>query len=142
MSGSCDAVDCSPARLLCPWDSPGKNTGVDCHFLLQGDLPDPGIKPRSPALQANSLLTELRGNVYVNDNGASLVALVVMNPHSSSGDTGATGSIRGSGRSPAGGSGSPLQSSCLEHPMEPGRLQSIGSKKSRLNNSEKLRMDD
>ena len=22
-------------RLLCPWDSPGKNTGVDCHFLLQ-----------------------------------------------------------------------------------------------------------
>ena len=24
-----------PNRLLCPWDSPGKNTGVDCHFLLQ-----------------------------------------------------------------------------------------------------------
>ena len=24
------------ARLLCPWDSPGKNTGVGCHFLLQG----------------------------------------------------------------------------------------------------------
>ena len=24
-----------PTRLLCPWDSPGKNTGVDCHFLLQ-----------------------------------------------------------------------------------------------------------
>ena len=23
-------------RLLCPWDSPGKNTGVGCHFLLQG----------------------------------------------------------------------------------------------------------
>ena len=25
-----------PAKLLCPQDSPGKNTGVDCHFLLQG----------------------------------------------------------------------------------------------------------
>ena len=25
-------------RLLCPWDSPGKNTGVGCHFLLQGIL--------------------------------------------------------------------------------------------------------
>ena len=25
-----------PTRLLCPWDSPGKNTGVGCHFLLQG----------------------------------------------------------------------------------------------------------
>ena len=24
-----------PTRLLCPWDSPGKNTGVACHFLLQ-----------------------------------------------------------------------------------------------------------
>ena len=25
-----------PAWLLCPWDSPGKNTRVSCHFLLQG----------------------------------------------------------------------------------------------------------
>ena len=25
-----------PTRLLCPWDSPHKNTGVVCHFLLQG----------------------------------------------------------------------------------------------------------
>ena len=24
-----------PTRFLCPWDSPGKNTGVGCHFLLQ-----------------------------------------------------------------------------------------------------------
>ena len=24
-----------PTRLFCPWDSPGKNTGVGCHFLLQ-----------------------------------------------------------------------------------------------------------
>ena len=35
-----------PARILCPWDSPGKNTGVGCHFLLQGNFP--GIKPGSP----------------------------------------------------------------------------------------------
>ena len=26
-----------PARLLCPWDSPGNNTGVGCHFFLQGE---------------------------------------------------------------------------------------------------------
>ena len=25
----------SPTRLLCPWDFPGKNTGVGCHSLLQ-----------------------------------------------------------------------------------------------------------
>ena len=28
--------DFEPTRLLCPWDSPGKSTGTDCHFLLQG----------------------------------------------------------------------------------------------------------
>ena len=27
-----------PTRLLCPWDSLGKNTGVSCHFLLQKEL--------------------------------------------------------------------------------------------------------
>ena len=26
-------------RLICSWDSPDKNTGVDCHFLLQGIFP-------------------------------------------------------------------------------------------------------
>ena len=31
-----------PTRLLCPWDSPGKNTGVGCHFLLQGIFPTQG----------------------------------------------------------------------------------------------------
>ena len=31
-----------PARLLCPRDSPGKNTGVDCHLLLQGIFPTQG----------------------------------------------------------------------------------------------------
>ena len=28
-------VDSMPARLLCPWNSPGKHTEVDCHSLLQ-----------------------------------------------------------------------------------------------------------
>ena len=43
MSNSCNPMDCSPTRLLCPWDSPGKNTGVDCHFLLQGSFPTHGL---------------------------------------------------------------------------------------------------
>ena len=34
-----------PTRLLCPWDFPGKNTGVDCHFLLQGIFPTQGPNP-------------------------------------------------------------------------------------------------
>ena len=32
-----------PASLLCPWNSPGKNTGVGCHFLLQGIFPTQGF---------------------------------------------------------------------------------------------------
>ena len=39
-----------PTRLLRPWDFLGKSTGVGCHFLLQGNLPDPGIEPRSLVL--------------------------------------------------------------------------------------------
>ena len=37
----------------------------DLLFPSPGDLPDPGIEPRSPALQADSLLTELRGKPIV-----------------------------------------------------------------------------
>ena len=33
------------SRLLCPWDSPGKNTGVGCHFLLQGIFPNKELNP-------------------------------------------------------------------------------------------------
>ena len=59
MSDSCDPTDCSPpgssvhgslqARIL-EWDA----------ISFSGDLPNPGIQPRSPALQADSLLTELQ----------------------------------------------------------------------------------
>ena len=32
-----------PTRLFRPWDSPGKNTGVGCRFLLQGTFPTQGL---------------------------------------------------------------------------------------------------
>ena len=32
---SCARLFEAPTRLLCPWDSPGKNPGVGCHFLPQ-----------------------------------------------------------------------------------------------------------
>ena len=35
MSNSMRPHRWKPTRLSCPWDSPGKNTGVGCHFLLQ-----------------------------------------------------------------------------------------------------------
>ena len=54
-----------PTRFLCPWDSLGKNTRVGGHFLLQGDLPYPGIKPWSPPLRADSLPSEALRNPMV-----------------------------------------------------------------------------
>ena len=36
MSDSVQPHGVQPMRLLCPWDSPGENTGVGCHFPLQG----------------------------------------------------------------------------------------------------------
>ena len=35
MTDSVQPHGLQPTRLLCTWDSPGKNTGVGCHFLLQ-----------------------------------------------------------------------------------------------------------
>ena len=40
----CSPMGCSLARLLCPLDFPGKNTGVGWHFLLQGIFPTQGPK--------------------------------------------------------------------------------------------------
>ena len=34
-----------PIRLLCLWDFPGKNTGVDCHSFLQRNFPTQGSNP-------------------------------------------------------------------------------------------------
>ena len=40
-----------PTRLLCPWDSPGKNTGVCCHTLRQGIFLTQGSNPHLSYLQ-------------------------------------------------------------------------------------------
>ena len=41
----CDPMGCSPPGSSV-WDSPGKNTGVGCHALLQGIFPTQGLNPR------------------------------------------------------------------------------------------------
>ena len=43
VSNSLQPYGLYPTRLLCPWDSPGKNTGTGCHFLLQGIFPTQGL---------------------------------------------------------------------------------------------------
>ena len=48
---SCPLLPCdlSLPRLLCPWDSPGKNTGAGCYFLLQGIFQTQGSNPCLPS---------------------------------------------------------------------------------------------
>ena len=71
---SIESVSCSVMSdslkahwLYSPWDSPEKNTGVGCHFLLPNpqNLPTPGIEPTSPvspAMQADSLPLSHQGS--------------------------------------------------------------------------------
>ena len=77
MSDSLRPHGLKPATLLRPWNFPGKNTGLGCHSL-PGDLPDPGIEPRSPALQADSLPSEPKQveNNYNHVKFGNLVGLI------------------------------------------------------------------
>ena len=60
VSNFCNPMDCSLPGSFVHRDSPGKNSGVrlPCH---PGGLPSPGIKPRSPSLQVDSLPSEPPG---------------------------------------------------------------------------------
>ena len=55
----CDPM--KPTRLLRPWDFPGKSTRVGWPFPSPGALPDPGIEPWFPTLQADALPSEPPG---------------------------------------------------------------------------------
>ena len=48
--------------LLCPWSFPGKNTGVGCHFLLQGIFPTQVLNLGLLHWQADSLTLSHQGS--------------------------------------------------------------------------------
>ena len=65
MSNSLQPYGLRPARLLCPWTLPGKNTGLGCHFLLQSIFQTQGSNPYLSHLlrwQADSLLMSHLGS--------------------------------------------------------------------------------
>ena len=68
MSDSVQSYRRQPNRLSCPWDSPGKNTGVGCHFLLQC------MKVKSESEGAQSCLT-LRDPTDCSLPGSSIHAI-------------------------------------------------------------------
>ena len=109
----CESMDCIQfTRLLCPWDSPSKNTGVGCNAFLQRSFLTRGLNP--------SLLHcfQCRG---------SSVCLQCRTP----------GFHPWSGRSPGEGNGNPLQYSCLENPMDRGAwwatVHRVAKRRTRLN---------
>ena len=139
-----------PTRLLCPWHSPGKNTGVGCRFLLQCME----VKSESEVAQSCPTLSD---PMDCSPPGSSVhgifqarvlewVAMIIINKiiiktiflglncnlvlgsggsdgKESACNAGHQGSIPGSGRSHGEGNGYPLQYSCLENSMDRGAWQ-------------------
>ena len=115
-------------------------SGLPC--LPPEDLPNPGIKARCPTLQEDSLPSEPPGKpievlglintlMYMKclvqrqvhskyHIGVNINYIMVKNPPSNEGDVEDMGSIPGSGRSPGGRNGNPLQYSYLENLMDRG----------------------
>ena len=139
MSNSVQPHRRQPARLRRPWDSPGKNSGVGCHFLLQCMK----VKSQSEVVQSCLTLSNpmdysppgssMSGifQVRVLEWGAIAFSDIVLyftvmgllwwlRGKESACNAGDAGSIPGSGRSPGGGNGNPLQYSCLENSMDRG----------------------
>ena len=90
----CNPMDYSLPSSSVHGNSPGNNTGVGCLALLQRNLPNLGIEPRSPTVQADSLPAEPPGNPSGSESACN---------------AGDPDSIPGSGKSAGEGIGYPLQ---------------------------------
>ena len=115
-------------RLLCPWDSPGKNTGVGSHSLLQGILRTQGLNPG--LLYSRQILYHL--NHLESNFGFFSNHLKICNglPRWFSGKVSNcqavdVGLISGLGRSSREENGNLLQHSCLGNPTGRGAWGSI-----------------
>ena len=97
---ACDCFHCFPIRL--PWrDGPKWYNFICIYICVYFNI-------------------NMHIHTYIHIYGASQVSLVVKNQAANAGDLRDMGSIPGSGRSPEGGHGNPLQYTCLENPMDRG----------------------
>ena len=124
-----------PTKLLCPWDSPGKNTGLGYHFLLQcmhaclvTSVVSNSVRPYGQ--QPTRLLCpwdSLGKNTGVGCFPSPIVKfrgsqklymgfLCGLAGKKSACNVGDLGAVPGLGRSPGGGRGNPFPYSCLENP--------------------------
>ena len=141
MSDSVQPQRWQPTRLPCPWDSPGKNTGVGCHFLLQcmkvkseSEVTQSCPTLATPWTAAHQAPLSMGFSRQKYWSGVPLPSP----PCRASGKESTyqcrgyknVGLISGSGRSLGGGIGNQFQYSCLENPMDRGtwsiELQRVG----------------
>ena len=71
-------MDCNLPGSSVHGDSPGNNTGVGLPFPPLGDLPNPGIEPRLPTLQVDSLPSELPGKAHIHTLLLLLLLLLLL----------------------------------------------------------------
>ena len=121
----CDTMDCSPPGSSVDGDSPGKNTGVGCHALLQGIFLTQGLNPGLPHCRQILYCLSHQGSHRVSmwpTNSTSRYNSRKMNLGSvgkeSACNAGDLGSIPGLGRSPGEGNSYLLQSSGLQNSMK------------------------
>ena len=110
--------------LLCPWNSPGKNIGVDCHFLLQGIFPTQGSNPGLPhcrqalyhlSHQESPTMGKMHSNSHFKNEYLGTSFPDGSDGKESTCNAGDLGLNPGLGRSPGEGHGNPFQYSCLEN---------------------------
>ena len=101
-----------PRGLYSLRSSPGQDTGVGSHSLLQGIFPTQGSNPGLP--HCRQILSQL------SHKGSPQGALAARTLPVDAGAARDAGSIRGRGRAPREGSGNPLQYSCLKSSMDAG----------------------
>ena len=123
VSNSLQPHGLQPARFLCLWNSPGKNTGVNSHSLLLGIFPTQGLNPGLLHCRQSTYHSHFIGFIQ-----EFIFSLLLCFPGASDHKESACSAgdpdfILGSGRSPGEGNGNPLQYSCLENPMDRGAWQ-------------------
>ena len=117
---------CNPmdhARILCPWDFPGKNTGVSCHFLLQVVFPTRVLNTHCLHWQADSLPLAIReallhGSQHCHSEGACITQESMNQAMQGHQDKWVIVKSSDKMWSTEEGNGNPLLYSCLENHMD------------------------
>ena len=74
----CDRHGLQPTRLLYPWNSPGKNTEVDCRFFLHEIFPTQGSNPDLPHYRQNLQHLSHQGNTTIQNDTCILIFVAAL----------------------------------------------------------------